>query len=278
MPINDIRASVMRAGLLVAFTLFTTVSSTVALAQERSPDAGPISGNVTMTLFKIIEQKGKKYLETPTGETVPIAGKHLAKDASLVAVYRDSQNNYWFINKDGQPTAIPPQKVQWAVSEISEQRLAKEQTQAALAAQAAGSSQYPTGQAPVQQTTIIQGPGNAGGSGSGASMVGTGLAAAGGAMLGGLIGDAMYDGNHYYGIPYGTPMYRGGAAPFYADNSGNRVYVNNSHITPINDQWAHQGEWNNRDQWTRAAASEGARNDFTGRRFHEGWGGFRGRR
>jgi len=269
----------VRAALLAGFIAATSCTGSFCQTAPatQSPFTGPVSGKVSMTLFKIVEQKGKKNLETPTGEFVPISTKHLAKDATMIAVYRDSQNNYWFINKEGKPTPIPPQKVQWAVNQISEQRLAKEQTQAAIAAeQSAGNysnnGYANSGQAPVQQTTIIQQPSSGSGSGAVAGYVGTGLAAAGGAMVGGLIGDSLYDNNHFYGAPYGAPLYRDGNRSYYVNN-GNRVYLNNSHLNAVNNQWDHQGEWNNRDSW-----SEGTHEDHLDRGFREGWGGFRGRR
>jgi hypothetical protein len=121
-------------------------------------------------------------------------------------------------------------------------------------------------------------------------MMGTGLAAAGGAMAGSMIGAAINEGNHYYGIPYGQPSYRGeGNHPYYMNN-GNKVYVNNQHTEPINQQWQHQGEWNNRSQWSNptptttpnSSSMANAQNKFNNnarrQEGHEGWGGFRGRR
>lgn len=228
-------------------------------SQESPP--GMLSQNVTMTMFKIVDQKGKKFLETQTGEMLPISGKNLDKDAQMLAVYRDNNSNYWYINKDGQPTAIPPEKVQWAINSISEQKYAKESISATANANAAV---YPPGAypAPVQQTTIV----NESSNNSGSSALGVGMAAAAGGMVGGLVGGAI-DGNHYYGVPYGAPVYRGGGSAhgYYVNNSGNKVYVNNEHTNAVEKQWNQQGSWDNRSNWSQHMDGS-----------HEGWGGFRG--
>jgi hypothetical protein len=211
-----------------------------------------------MTLFKVVTQKGKRYLETQTGEMLPIEGDKIARDAKALAVYRDAQANYWFINKNGQPTQIPPEKVQWAVNTIMAERQVKE------AGLPVGSVPPAATQAPVQQTTIVESPNN-GGNGA-AAMVGTGAMAMGGAMMGSMLGAAITDTNHWYGVPYGAPIYREGARGYY-NNNGNRVYVNNAHNTDLFRQYNAQGAWDHRENW---GADHHA--------FGGGWGGFRGRR
>ncbi len=267
-----------------------------------------MSGNVTMELFKVGETKGQRYLQTPTGEVLPIKGDQLAHDATAVAIYRDVNNNYWFINKQGQPTSIPPEKVQWAINEISTQRLAKESTGPQSGSYQSNGTNPSNGQAPVQQTTIIQQPSSGSGS-SGMGMLGAGVAAAGGAMLGSMVGSAI-DGNHYYGMPYGTPMYRDNHGGYYM-NKGNKVYVNNSHTEPVVNQWKQQGDWDHRNEWNHASSTTSGINSTNnnwnnnkpntdhnwnngnkpndnhnwnkpdqpisrGGRSHEGWGGFSG--
>jgi hypothetical protein len=243
-----------------------------------------------MVLLRVIKQNGQKYVETQTGELLPITGEHLAKDATAVAIYRDNGNNYWFIDKQGQPMAIPPEKVQWAINSIEQQRAAKQA--AAMTPNPYGQAPqgYPTGTAPVQQTTIVN-PSSSGGS-SGMGAVGTGLAAAGGAMAGSMIGAAINDNNHYYGMPYGAPMYRGeGNHPYYNDPNGNKVYVNNAHNNNVTNQWNKQGNWDNRNQWANqqpkptpqgdnlasAQQNENGRKRFRDRGNKEGQGGAAGR-
>lgn len=245
-----------------ALLVATATVGLLCLPARSQESPGMLSQNVTMTMFKVIDQNGKKYLETQTGEMLPISGKNLDKNAQMVAIYRDQNANYWFINKNGQPTSIPAEKVQWAINSISEQRYAKESTYPGATAYQGGAyppGTYPPGY-PVQQTTVVQEPSN----NSGSSALGVGVAAAAGGMVGGLVGGAI-DGNHYYGVPYGTPIYRGeGAHGYYYNNSGNKVYVNNEHVDPVVHQWNQQGAWDNRSEWSQHLNSAS----------HEGWGGF----
>lgn len=244
----------------------------------------PLSGDVTMTLLKVVKQKGKKYLQTQTGELLPISGDNIAKDAAAVAIYRDSSANYWYVNKEGQPTAIPPEKVHWAVQTIEAQRELKQAgvPNPELASQGAQS----TSQAPVQQTTIVQSPNNGSGGGStAAAMLGTGAMAMTGGMLGGMLGAAISDDNHWCGVPYGAPMYHEGNRGYY-NNNGSKVYVNNEHNQALMDQWNHQGQWQNRNNWQNQMqhaepSSQPLQSSHHERSFRrqEGWGGFRrGRR
>jgi len=250
-------------------------------ANAQLPQA-PGSDQVTMMLFKIVKSKGQKYLVTQTGDRIPISGENLAKDATTVAVYRDASQNYWFINKEGAPTPIPPQKVQWAINVVKSERAAEFQGYQPVQNTVPGST------APVQQTTIIQSP-QSGSSGGGAVV--TAAAAMGGGLLGGMIGGAIDDNNHYYGMPYGAPMYHDGAGVYHYNPSGSRVYVNNEHNNQISNQFNQQGDWDHRNQWsnnlndqphpTANNAAENHAGDYGNRGHegfggggHEGWGGF----
>jgi hypothetical protein len=118
--------------------------------------------------------------------------------------------------------------------------------------------------------------------------VGVGLAAAGGAIAGSAIGAAIMDNNHYWGIPYGAPVYREPYnRPYYQDKSGNNVYVNNKHNEPVINQWNQQGAWDNRSTWApgnapnqngTAPEQNHADNHPPNKHYHEGWGGFNGGR
>lgn len=252
---------------------------------------GTMGGNTSMMLLRVIKMNGQKYIETQTGETLPISGEHLAKDATAVAIYRDSGNNYWFIDKSGQPMSIPPQKVQWAINSVAQQRQAKEATAAGMP-----SATGYTNPAPSNTTIINNGTGSSGSNGMG--MVGTGLAAAGGAMAGAAIGDAINDNNHYYGIPYGAPMYHDQYNHGYYNNAaGKPVYVNNSHNQNVMNQWNKQGNWDNHNAPANnpsanannlAQSNNGQKESRRERRQqqhnggsslggeHDGWGGFSG--
>ena len=243
-------------------SLVIALSATMSGADAQPAAApNPDAQNVTMTMFKIITRKDHKFLETQTGETLPIEGKNIDKNAQMLAVYRDANANYWFINKHGEPTSIPPSKVQWAINDISEQRYAKEHAYPPVGGPNT-STTYQQGvgyPAPVQQTTIVNQPGSSGG----------------GAMVGGLIGDSMYGGNHYYGVPYGAPLYHEGNRGYY-NNNGNKTYINNAHTDPVMKQWNQQGNWADHDHWNNTGGEKLKSEPH--RSFHEGWGGFRGRR
>jgi hypothetical protein len=235
------------------------------------------SSQVTMTLFKIEKNHGQKFLVTQAGDKIPISGDQLAKDATSLAVYRDANANYWFINKYGNPTSIPPEKVQWAINVVKSERAAEFQgyQPAANTTNSSGSS------APVQQTTIIQNP-NGSSSGGAAGTAVTAAAAMGGGLLGGMIGGAIDDNNHYYGMPYGAPMYHDGAGMYHYNPEGSKVYVNNEHTNQVANQFNNVGDWDHRNQWQNnlqndhPAANDGNlanhAKSFSGS--HEGWGGF----
>lgn len=232
--------------------------------------APPGSGQVTMTLFKVEKSHGQKFLITPMGDKIPISGDQLAKDATSLAVYRDANANYWFINKYGNPTPIPPDKVQWAINVVKSERAAEFQGyQPSTNNSGTGSS------APVQQTTIIQNP-NGGSSGGAAGMAMTAAAAMGGGLLGGMIGGAIDDNNHYYGIPYGAPLYHDGAGVYHYNPAGNRVYVNNAHNNQITNQFNNMGDWDHRDQWQNNLKNDNNLANGADKAFgsHHGWGGF----
>lgn len=239
-------------------------AATQAQAQQpMMPPAGqgapmaPMSGQVTMMLFRVVKSGDQQCLLTPAGKLLPVPGNNIPADITTVPIYRDAANNYWYTNRQGQPVAISPDKVNWAVRYLESQ---PGPNMGMMPQQGMG---Y---QPPVQQTTIIQQPpqqqsssnSSSNSSGSGSSALGTGLAAAGGAMMGSMIGDAMYHpyssgygyGSSYYGMPYGTPMYREGSNVYYYNNSGNKTYVDaTKENQAMVNQWNHQGNWNDRNAW-----------------------------
>lgn len=269
---RDIKRFIVTA---LSATLMTASSGVIlaALGQEQPMPGG---ANVSMILFRIVSKDGKKFLETPTGEMLQVDKSKIGRDATTLAVYRDGANNVWYINKDGQPTPVPPQRVQQAIATIYAQREAKGMTTMPPPGAAPPQYGYPAPPAgypypyPPSSTTIIQEPSNNNNSNGAASMAVTGLAAAGGALAGAAIGDAMYapyGGYHYNGVPYGTPIYHDGARGYY-NNNGNKVYVNNEHNNNVMNQWNKQGNWDNRQAWSHP--------ETTPTTNKEGWGGFNG--
>ena len=209
--------------------------------QSQVPGAPP---QVAMIMLQVEHNKGKEYIITPRGLKAQVPGKGISSGAKAVAVYQDPQQNYWYIDKHGEPTPGRPEVVQSVMAQFQAQI---QQNQAApMAANSGG-----IGGAPVQQTTIIQQPpaGYSGGSGAGA-MAGP-LAAMSGAAMGMSIGALANSSKSYYGVPYGQPLYHDYHHPYYYNNS-KKVYVNpNVNNKAYFDQWNKQGNWNNRSTWEK---------------------------
>lgn len=243
--------------LIAAAVIISSLSAGVCLAQSSDPPP------VGMILFPVKrDQDGNQYIISRAGYKIVIQGAGIAHDAKHIAVYQDNQNNFWYINKKGEPTEVNPEQMAKVNAQIQGQieKRAEMQGQYPQAAQP-GQYQPPyAGQATTNpnQTVIVnqQPSGNTGSGGAGA--LGTGIAAMGGAMggavLGGLIDSSMY--NHpYYGMPYGQPMYReANSGRYYYNKGGNNVYVAPNHNTQaMFNQYNAQGAWKDKDQWAHNA-------------------------
>jgi hypothetical protein len=260
LPIQFLRRNMTRT-LLLSLLFFATIFSVIrpTLAQQQQPEIAPAQNpQVAMIMLRIEHNKGRDYIITPKGFRAQVPGKGIASNAKAVAVYQDQQQNYWYIDKHGEPTPVKPQVVQSCMAQF------QAQIQKNQAAQnfAGGTVQMGNGGAPVQQTTIVQQPSSGGGSGAGAAM-GVASMAMSGAAMGMSIGALSNSGHNYYGVPYGHPIYQDNHHYYYNNNS-KKVFVNqNVSNKAAFDQFNKMGSWNNRSAWSK---------NLTTQRYDHGYG------
>ncbi|MBX9688472.1 MAG: hypothetical protein K2X27_17315, partial [Candidatus Obscuribacterales bacterium] len=213
-----------RSLILGAFTILLSAPALCPLASAQGGGMQQSNSQVTMTVYQVVrESDGKQYVISKNGQPVFIPGLNIASNAQQIQVYRDGNNNFWYIDKKGRPTAITHNQLQWVVQELQQ----GQPQQGSVTNNYYNNSQQSSG------------------SRSGGSGLGTALAAGIGAATGAAIGTAISEPN-YYGVPYGAPLYRGGAHgnQMYYYKGGNQVYVNNTvqHNNMVN-QWNSQKNW-----------------------------------
>ncbi len=71
-----------------------------------------------MTLYKLSDgANGRPYIFTPTGHLVPIPGAGPEKGADHLAVYRDGDADYWYIDRNNHPVRINAEDVEYFISQ-----------------------------------------------------------------------------------------------------------------------------------------------------------------
>jgi hypothetical protein len=222
-------------GFAAAMIVLATSASISTPSNAQSPDA-----QVGMILFPVQrDQNNRQYIISRMGYKLDIQGVGIAKDAKQIAVYQDNQNNYWYINKKGQPTPVN----QTQMAKLSAQIQAQQVNNA---------NPNPNPNQNQNVTINNQAPASSGG---GSSALGTGLAAMGGAMGGAAIGAAMTNSAYshpYYGVPYGQPIYKAPSSGnyYYKGSSGNNVVVAPTKQTnAMFNQYNQQGAWKDKNQW-----------------------------
>ncbi len=212
----------------------------------------PMPAGVSMSVYPIERgYDGAQFVISKQGYRVMVPGLGISPDAHEIAVYRDANSNYWYIDQRGQPTRLTSDQIRWAMAQIQDQMNQS-------AAQNAAQSMPPVQVEQPAATTSHSGVGSA---------IVTGVAAAGGAALGAALTNSAYNNGHYYGIPYGTPVWRDASHhAYYSGSHGNRVYVSNRN-SPYYHQFERQRDWNDLNGNQKAALynrhqinrSEGAR-------------------
>jgi hypothetical protein len=245
----------------------------------------PGGEGLAMTLLPVVREGDHQFVITPRGFKVQVPGIGIARDAKQIAVYQDPQQNFWYINKHGEPTQVKPEVMQSVFAQIQHQggtvpggapggaRPPGVAAQGGYPPQGAyPSGAYPAGtyppagyaQPPSQQTTIIEQPSSSGSNGNAmaGALLGTAGAFAGAATGAALVnsGSNNYYAHPYGGVPYGQPVYRAPASG--AHNNGNSYYYNNGgqkqniETNKTNagmfKQFDQQGNWKDRDQWDKA--------------------------
>jgi hypothetical protein len=251
----DLRHTMTISRFLKSLLLIGVISTQSVMAQQQSalpssgfnaPAAAQPSPQVAMIMLRVEHNKGKDFIVTPKGLRAQVPGKGISSKATAVAVYQDPQQNYWYIDKNGEPTAVRPQVLQSVMAQFNAE-VQQRQTVAPLASGVAGTA----GGAPVQQTTIINQPAG-GGSGGGGGAMGMASMAMSGTALGMSIGALSENSNHgYYGVPYGKPIYQDNHRYYYNNDSKKAYIAPNSNNKEYFNQFNKQGNWNDRQNWQK---------------------------
>jgi len=212
--------------------------------QQPNLPAGEING-VTMTIFPVQRgTDGQQFITTKAGFKITVPGLGIAPDANEIAVYRNVQNKFWYINKAGVTQAVTDAQLQWTKAQINQQqamRTIQNQENAAALQPPTLAQQF----AQQPQTVIVNNNNNQPSSGGSNAAI-TGLAAATGAMAGAAIGSSMYDGD-YHGIPYGAACYTNAGHSYY--NTANGAHEISQHTdNPYVNQWNRQQDYDNNSQ------------------------------
>jgi hypothetical protein len=253
--VNQLSVGLALIGLMAS----TAIASTPVCAQYL-PTMEP-STDVSMCLYPVERgADGVQYIITRAGFKVTVPGLGIAPDAREIAVYRNPENQFWYVNKNGATVPVTAFQVQWTMAQINHQQALRN---------IENERERPLGEAPIvynsmgqqvaQQPTAIysgmapnviinneQPATRTATSGAGAAVV-TGLAAAGGSMLGSMIGSSFYDNNNGYdGIPYGHPCYNEGGHYYYNGADGAHEVPANRYTNQWDRQQAYQYNSQNR--------------------------------
>lgn len=182
---------------------------------------------ITMSLYPVEKgADGQQYIVTKVGYKVTVPGLGISPNANDIAVYRDNQNHFWYVDKNGATQPVSQSQLQWTEAQIKNQQAMHGQT---------AQNVIINNQQPVKQ----------GMSPAGTAAV-TGMAAAGGAMMGSMITNSA---NHNsYGMPYGTPMYNEGGHYYYNGADGKHYEVPYNSANPYTNEWNHQEQYQNNSQ------------------------------
>ncbi len=242
----------------IAISFLLSNAFTLAQMPQQYPQQSANPNQTAMMVYPVeLGPDGRQYITTRAGYKVTVPGLGLAPNASQIAVFRDPQNNFWYVDKNGNQTPVSPQQMQSVMSQMQAQSMQRGQVQygqgvpsqnmygQAAAPVAAAATAAPVAASQPQQSSNN----NSGNNGANTAMM-TGLAAAGGAAMGSMVTNSMYNNNNnsgygYGGIPYGAPVYKQpNGQYYYADQAGKPVYVApNSTNTAALNQYAQQSAY-----------------------------------
>ncbi len=258
---------------IIGLVLFCLSCSGPVQAQNSQPmqAANP---DISMSLYPVEKgADGQQYIITKAGYKITVPGLGIAPNATDIAVYRDGQNHFWYVDKNGATQPVSQSQLQWTMAQINHQQAMRnieaqrnmppssiQPNMMGTPGMMQGSVMQPAmmqpgmmvpGQTMAGQTTpnvIInnQQPATQSSSGASSAMV-SGLAAGGGAMLGSMIGSSMYDHNSY-GMPYGVPMYNSAGHYYYNGANGEHYEVPYDHANPYMNQWNRQQAYQENSQ------------------------------
>jgi hypothetical protein len=224
-------------------------------SQQPGGPAGEVSG-VTMSIFPVERgADGQQYITTKAGFKVTVPGLGIAPDANEIAVYRNNENKFWYIDKAGVTQPVSEAQLQWTMAQINHQQAMRTiEVQENAARTNVGVAGMQPGMMPQQgyaqqAPTVIVNNSQPASSGVSTAAV-SGLAAAGGAMAGSMAGAAisnsMYHGS-YCGIPYGAACYSAAGHNYYnAADGAHEIPVHTDN--PYMNQWSRQQAYDNNSQ------------------------------
>lgn len=215
--------------------------------------------DISMCLYPVERgADGQQYIVTKAGYKVTVPGLGIAPDAHEIAVYRDTQNNFWYVDKNGVTQPVSHDQLQWTMAQISHQQAMHNiEMQHSPPAMAPGANLSVQGMVPQsagmqpgqvatgQGQTVIINNQQPSGSGGNAALA-TGLAAGSAAMMGSMMGTAMSE--SYHGVPYGVPLYNSGGKYYYNGANGAQHEVPYHTDNPYMNQWSRQQCYQNNSQ------------------------------
>jgi hypothetical protein len=228
---------------LVALTAISfSISSRALYAQiPNQPSAG--NPGMGMILFPVQRgADGQQYIITRAGYKVAVPGIGIDPNATQLAAFQDAQNNFYYINRNGQSTPVSAQQMQSVMAQVQQQQMMRQggmgQYPQAMPYGGQPAGYPPQAAAPVAAAAPAAAPQQSSSGSSGNSAMVSGLAAAGGAAMGAGLVNMMNNNNNeqypggygYGGTPYGQPIYK-------EPTSGQYYYKNaatgaNSYVTP----------------------------------------------
>lgn len=238
-------------------------------AQENAQNS-----NISMALHPLLVKDGKEYLVTPKGFAIALPGSGVAESNKNVAVYKDANGVYFYIDRNGTPTQIARRASaggnvkanapQGQVATVPNRPLMQGNQTPQVIVEQVPQQQQPViiEQSPPNNINFSPSISSSSGGGSDDSNdgiddwtddnddisddsdydTGDGFDTAG-------IDDGFGDG--WAGIPYGRRMFRDGNRMYYNDRAGNRNYVNFA-----NDHRDLQSEWQRQQDYRQDAAGE----------------------
>jgi len=227
--------------VLVAISITLGCGFTINLAKAQMPQQAASPNQQLGMIFYPVERgaDGQQYITTRAGYKVAVPGLGIDPNASQIAVYKDPQNNFWYVDKNNTPTPVSAQQMQSVMAQMQNQAMQRGQVQYAQPMQTAPAQAA----APAATAAPATQQSNNNGNNSGNTAMMSGLAAAGGAALGAGVVNAYNNNNNqnypyangayaYHGVPYGQPIYKEPTGQYYyANQSGAHVPITTTSST-----------------------------------------------
>ncbi len=206
---------------LIALSLPVTSTSVGAQMPNQMSAGNPGVGMILLPVERGTD--GQQYITTRAGYKLAIPGVGISPDATQIATFQDAKNNFWYVNKNGQPTPVSQEQMQNFMGQMQQQQMMRQSGYGMP--QGGYPQQQPMQQAaPAAAAPVAAAPAAAPSSGSGNSALISGLSAAGGAALGAGVVNAFNNNNNQYpygsygGVPYGQPIYKAPTGQYYYNN------------------------------------------------------------